>query len=69
MRADMPHHANLDTVVREIAEEMGARTDRGEVASYIPELGNVDPKHFALVVTDADGHVACGGDADVPFSI
>ena len=69
MRADMPHHAHLETVVREIAEEMAARTDRGEVASYIPELGGVDARHFALVVTDADGHVAAGGDADVPFSI
>ena len=48
MRADMPHHANLENVVREIAEEIAARTDRGEVASYIPELGNVDPGHFEI---------------------
>lgn len=61
--------SKLDMVVREIAEEMRLRTDRGEVATYIPELARVDPKHFGIAVIDADGHVACGGDADVPFSI
>jgi glutaminase len=59
----------LDDVVTEIANEMRARTDRGEVAHYIPELARVDAKHFGLAVIDADGHVAVGGDSDVPFSI
>ncbi|WP_322515973.1 glutaminase [Rhodopseudomonas palustris] len=62
-----PDH--LDRTVSEIAEEMAQRADRGAVASYIPELAQVDPKRFGLVVIDADGHVAAGGDADVPFSI
>ncbi|ABE38621.1 glutaminase [Rhodopseudomonas pseudopalustris] len=59
----------LDRTVAEIAEEMAQRTDRGEVANYIPELARVDPQGFGLVVIDADGHVAAGGDADLPFSI
>ena len=60
---------DLDTVVREIAEEMADRPDRGEVATYIPELARVDPKAFGIVVIDADGHVAAGGDSDTSFSI
>lgn len=61
--------SSLDVVVKEIAEEMRLRPDRGEVASYIPELARVDPNAFGLVVIDADGEVAAGGDCDVPFSI
>jgi glutaminase len=29
---------DLDQIVKEIAEEMAQRPDRGEVATYIPEL-------------------------------
>ena len=60
---------DLDQVVRDIAEEMGARPDRGEVATYIPELGCVDPNAFGIAVIDADGRIACGGDCNTPFSI
>ncbi|QRE73317.1 glutaminase [Methylobacterium aquaticum] len=60
---------NLETVVSEIADEMRQRTDRGEVARYIPELARVDPGHFGLAVIGADGTVAAAGDCDVPFSI
>lgn len=60
---------NLDEIVLEIADEMRRRTDRGEVASYIPELARVDPKAFGIAVIDADGNVAAGGDSDTPFSI
>jgi glutaminase len=60
---------DLQTVVSEIADEMRLRTDRGEVATYIPELARVDPKSFGLAVVDADGNVAAGGDSDIPFSV
>ena len=60
---------NLDHVVREIADEMRLRPDRGEVANYIPELACIDAKAFGLVVIDADGNVAAAGDSDTPFSI
>ena len=52
---------DLNQTVSEIADEMRARTDRGEVASYIPELARVDPKCFGIAVIDADGNVAAGG--------
>jgi glutaminase len=60
---------NLDRIVKEIADEMRQRPDRGEVATYIPELARVDAKAFGLVVVDAEGNVAAAGDGDVPFSI
>ena len=61
--------SNLKTIVKDIADEMRARTNRGEVASYIPELARVDPKLFGIAVIDAEGNVAAGGDSDTPFSI
>src|SRR4051794_24283325 len=60
---------DLDLIVREIAAEMSQRPDRGEVATYIPELAGVDVKSFGLVVVDTDGHVAAAGDYEIPFSI
>src|SRR3954452_11447524 len=70
MRHAMNHNAShLTTVVKEIAGEMAARTDRGEVANYIPELANVHSKRFGLVVIDAAGKVAAAGDSEMPFSI
>ncbi len=60
---------NIDLVVREIADEMRLRTDRGEVAHYIPELARVDPNAFGIAVIDADGNIAAAGDSDTPFSI
>jgi len=60
---------DLENVVRDIADEMRQRTDRGEVASYIPELARVDAKSFGIAVIDAEGNVAAGGDSDTPFSI
>src|SRR5947209_1776446 len=60
---------NLAAVVREIAVEMAERPDRGEVASYIPELAGVHARRFGLVVIDAAFNVAAAGDTEVPFSI
>ena len=66
MRQAVP---DLSSVVGDIVGEMRARPDRGTVASYIPELAKADPQAFGLVVIDADGMVAAGGDSEVPFSV
>ncbi len=60
---------DLQAIVHEIAGEMRDRKDRGEVASYIPELARVDPQNFGMAVIAADGQVAEAGDCDAPFSI
>lgn len=59
----------LEAAVAEIAAQMKARTDRGEVADYIPELAQVDPDRFGLCAILADGTLAKAGDAEEPFSI
>ena len=41
----------------------------GQVATYIPELGNANPEHFGICVVSADGDVLTAGDCDVPFTI
>lgn len=61
--------SSLQDTLNEIVAEIAAQTQRGEVASYIPELGKVDPAKFAIVVVGNDGEVAAAGDADEPFSI
>ena len=60
---------DLQAVVDEIAAEMRGRSDRGEVATYIPELARAEPERFGMAVIGADGQVAAAGDSDVPFSI
>ncbi len=60
---------DLKRVVHEIVDDLRGRTDRGEVASYIPELAAVDGGAIGLVAIAADGTVAAAGDSDTAFSI
>ncbi|QIB36153.1 glutaminase [Ancylobacter pratisalsi] len=60
---------DLESVVRDIAEEMRERSDRGDVATYIPELASVSPAAFGIAVAGADGEMVAAGDCDMPFSI
>ena len=59
----------IEDVLSGLAEEMAARTGRGEVATYIPQLSIVDPQKFGIAVAMTDGRVFCAGDADESFSI
>ena len=61
--------ADLQAVLDEIAAEAAGSTDRGEVASYIPELAKVDPRQFGIAVALPDGQVLTAGDAKTRFSI
>ena len=60
---------SIQKILDHIYLEMSCRDNRGQVASYIPELASVDLKRFGLAVAMADGQVYSVGDADVPFSI
>lgn len=59
----------LEEVLPALASEMAAVADRGKVATYIPQLGKVDPKKFGIAVALNDGRVLTAGDADEAFSI
>lgn len=60
---------DIASILRDIAAEMGATSERGTVANYIPSLGKVDAKHFGIAVVDEEGTIFVAGDADMPFSI
>jgi glutaminase len=41
----------------------------GEVATYIPELGKADPRHFGICLATVDGQVFDAGDTSQLFTI
>lgn len=60
---------DIGAILGRITAEMAAASDRGVVASYIPQLAGVDPNRFGIAVALADGTVLHAGDAQTPFSI
>ncbi|KLO25393.1 glutaminase [Mycolicibacter heraklionensis] len=50
-----------------LAEHAGA--NHGSLASYIPELAEVDPAGFGLALSSSDGYVYESGDAEVQFTM
>ncbi|WP_347310503.1 glutaminase [Defluviimonas sp. SAOS-178_SWC] len=60
---------DIAAILREVHESVGQSADRGAVATYIPELADIDPGLFAMSVVLADGSQHSVGDAAMPFSI
>ncbi|SFI41841.1 glutaminase [Jannaschia pohangensis] len=60
---------DLQQILDDIATEVASLPDLGRVATYIPELADVDPGHFGLAIALPDGRVLTSGEADAPFSI
>ncbi len=69
--SNQEHAISADTVmaVLEGIHAEVAELGMGEVASYIPELAEVDPALFGIAVCSAAGNVRTVGDADVEFSL
>ena len=42
---------------------------KGKVATYIPELGKVDPHQLGIVINPIRGEKICMGDYDVRFTM
>jgi len=62
------HHA-MQAILDDIYTTMMSRTDRGQVANYIPQLACVNPDQFAITVALPDGQVFSAGCAETLFSI
>ena len=54
------HVAEIQEIVDRVWEKY-KNVENGEVATYIPELRNADPKHFGICVALADGQVFRAG--------
>jgi glutaminase len=59
----------MQKIVDDIAAQMASKSDKGSVASYIPQLACVDPKQFSISVALTDGSVYSAGCAQTLFSI
>ena len=64
-----PTPADLPSVLRLIHSEAQALFGRGQVASYIPALAEVNPRQFGMAIACVDGSTHAVGDAQVPFSL
>lgn len=59
----------MQKIVDEIATKMTSSTDKGSVATYIPQLACVDPNQFAISVALPDGSIYSAGCVTTLFSI
>ena len=60
---------SLETSLHEAYESVRKLPVSGNVATYIPELANVDPTSLALAATNLEGQTFAFGDCDVPFTM
>lgn len=60
---------DLQGILHEIADLVAPLCRQGEVASYIPSLGEVSPDNFGMCVAMADGGIYGAGDWRTSFSI
>lgn len=65
----VPAYASQIQDVIDVIYEKYKNIDDGEVATYIPELGKADPKHFGICLATVDGQVFRAGDCDKEFTI
>lgn len=59
----------IQEIFETIISDINTGSNPGKIATYIPELGNVDPSKFGVALTDIDGNTITAGDATEKFSI
>jgi glutaminase len=60
---------NFEEIIQDVYEKVNAAEDKGQVASYIPELKKVDPGKFGIYISTIDGFNFGTGDCFDKFSI
>jgi glutaminase len=60
---------DLQRIVDDIVDRIADETERGHVATYIPELAKADLNNFGMAVVPTGGAPIVAGDADMAFSI
>ena len=60
---------DFQNVIEAVHKELKSETNKGLVASYIPELSNINPQNFGIFVKHINGKSYAVGDWNVPFSI
>jgi glutaminase len=60
---------DLQRILDDITDRIADETERGHVATYIPELAKADLNSFGMAVVPIAGETVVSGDGDVPFSI
>ena len=60
---------DFENVLNQIYSKLNMEVHRGQVASYIPALGNVNPKHFGIHLRPIDDLAIGIGDFRTSFSI
>ena len=59
----------VDKILSELFHEFQAKENHGRLANYIPELSNVNPSNFGIVLTTVDGYQYSYGDSEIEFTI
>jgi len=60
---------DFQNVIEDIHTELKNDVNRGLVASYIPELSNINPDNFGIYVKHIDGNSYAVGQSNIRFSI
>ncbi|MFC3110081.1 glutaminase [Undibacterium arcticum] len=60
---------DYQTILATICAEVQPLLSQGKVATYIPQLAKVSPRHFGMAVYCLDGQTFSVGDADQKFSL
>jgi glutaminase len=68
MGPDSPDKHELQAAIEDVHDRYHP-LNTGQVATYIPELGNADPDHFGICMVTHSGKLFQVGDCDHPFTI